>query len=102
MLSKTAIRITTLTAIKSAGALALYNIYPKRYISPQIKKAQSLKIGPWMIWLPGTDSNCRPSGYKCPDISTRLGLSHHPSLILVRAEGVGRFPRNSPEYEPKL
>jgi hypothetical protein len=30
-------------------------------------------------WLPGTDSNCRPSGYKCPDISTRLGLSHHPS-----------------------
>jgi site-specific DNA recombinase len=32
-------------------------------------------------WLPGTDSNCRPSGYKCPGISTRLGLSHHPSQI---------------------
>jgi hypothetical protein len=32
-------------------------------------------------WLPGTDSNCRPSGYKCPGISTRLGLSHHPSKI---------------------
>jgi hypothetical protein len=30
-------------------------------------------------WLPGTDSNCRPSGYKSPGISTRLGLSHHPS-----------------------
>ena len=30
-------------------------------------------------WLPGTDSNRRPSGYKCPGISTRLGLSHHPS-----------------------
>jgi site-specific DNA recombinase len=39
-------------------------------------------------WLPGTDSNCRPSGYKCPDISTRLGLSHHPSQFLgLRVSG---------------
>jgi hypothetical protein len=29
-------------------------------------------------WLPGRDSNPRPIGYKCPDISARLGLSHHP------------------------
>jgi|GEM_PF-6994989 len=40
------------------------------------------------LWLPGTDSNCRPSGYKCPDISTRLGLSHHPSQFLgLRVSG---------------
>jgi hypothetical protein len=31
-----------------------------------------------LIWLPGRDSNPRPIGYKCPDISARLGLSHHP------------------------
>jgi hypothetical protein len=30
------------------------------------------------IWLPGRDSNPRPIGYKGPDISARLGLSHHP------------------------
>ena len=42
------------------------------------KNRQSWRIE---IWLPGTDSNRRPSGYKCPDISTRLGLSHHPSHI---------------------
>jgi len=39
-------------------------------------------------WLPGTDSNRRPSGYKCPGISTRLGLSHHPSPKLeLRVSG---------------
>ena len=41
-----------------------------------------------IYWLPGTDLNRRPSGYKCPDISTRLGLSHHPSRILgMRVSG---------------
>jgi len=30
-------------------------------------------------WLPGQDSNLRPAGYKCPDFSTGLGLSLHPS-----------------------
>jgi site-specific DNA recombinase len=36
------------------------------------------KSGLSEIWLPGRDSNPRPIGYKCPDISARLGLSHHP------------------------
>jgi len=29
-------------------------------------------------WLPGRDSNPQPSGYKCPRISSGLGLSLHP------------------------
>jgi len=29
-------------------------------------------------WLPGEDSNLEPCGYKCPILSDRLGLSHHP------------------------
>ena len=29
-------------------------------------------------WLPGQDSNLRPIGYECPNISIGLGLSHHP------------------------
>ena len=46
----------------------------------------SLSIRGWIdrsgvrSWLPGRDSNPRPIGYKCPDISARLGLSHHPSI----------------------
>jgi len=53
------------------------------------------------FWLPGTDSNRRPSGYKCPDISIRLGLSHHPSPTSgLRVSGAS--PDVSPGYEPKL
>jgi hypothetical protein len=45
------------------------------------KRVSSHDGHPFRIeWLPGTDSNRRLSGYKCPGISTRLGLSHHPSL----------------------
>jgi len=29
-------------------------------------------------WLPGLDLNQQPCGYKCPFVSERLGLSHHP------------------------
>ncbi len=40
-------------------------------------------------WLPGQDSNLRPIGYEFPDISTGLGLSHHPPE--ESGEGVGRL-----------
>jgi hypothetical protein len=48
-------------------------------------------------WLPGTDSNRRLSGYKCPDISIRLGLSHHPSQIVgLRVSGASPgIPRST-------
>jgi len=39
----------------------------------------------WPNWLPGRDSNPRPIGYKCPDISARLGLYHHPLASGCRA-----------------
>jgi hypothetical protein len=54
------------------------------------------------FWLPGTDSNRRPSGYKYPDISTRLGLSHHPSLTSgLRVSGASPAEPLA-GYEPKL
>ena len=49
------------------------------------KAASQVKNGLFENWLPGRDSNPRPIGYKCPDISARLGLSHHPPDA-----GVGR------------
>lgn len=50
------------------------NIYGLRKPPPGVSKKRT-------DWLPGTDSNRRLSGYKGPDISTRLGLSHHPSQM---------------------
>jgi hypothetical protein len=66
----------------------LGGIYIHTKFSPSLipipKKARPFSIDRALefTWLPGTDSDRRPSGYKCPDISTRLGLSHHPSRIL--------------------
>ena len=69
------------------------NSYQKR------KATSRMKSGLSGIWLPGRDSNPRPIGYKCPDISARLGLSHHPPSIaedgcraLVRFIGWGPQP----------
>jgi len=58
---------------KPFDRLALTNAaYQKRKATSRVKSGLS------QIWLPGRDSNPRPIGYKCPDISARLGLSHHP------------------------
>ena len=38
-------------------------------------------------WLPGQDSNLRPAGYKCPSLSTGLGLSLHPPEFQGRVSG---------------
>ncbi|HEY3475930.1 MAG TPA: hypothetical protein VGK56_15065, partial [Anaerolineales bacterium] len=38
-------------------------------------------------WLPGQDSNLRPAGYKAPNLSTGLGLSHHPPEKQGRVSG---------------
>jgi len=65
---------------KPFDILALTNAgYQKRKATSRVKSGLS------EIWLPGRDSNPRPIGYKCPDISARLGLSHHP-----RQADVGR------------
>ena len=66
------------------GALILnyrkpFDLLALTNVAHQEKKATSrAKSGLSEIWLPGRDSNPRPIGYKCPDISARLGLSHHP------------------------
>ena len=45
------------------------------YKKPFDALAKGLQSGDW---LPGQDSNLRPIGYKCPRISSGLGLSLHP------------------------
>ena len=52
---------------------------------PKEKATSRMKSGLSEIWLPGRDSNPRPIGYKCPDISARLGLSHHPPMRMSGA-----------------
>ncbi len=46
-----------------------------------------------MAWLPGEDSNLRPAGYKCPGISTGLGLSLRPPVSRVGRRALLRHYR---------
>lgn len=41
----------------------------------------SVRYGPCLVWLPGSDSNQQPSGYKRPSIAAGLGLSHLPRKL---------------------
>jgi len=43
-----------------------------------IPLAEGDKLSYRLPWLLGLDSNQQPTGYKCPSISTGLGLSLHP------------------------
>jgi hypothetical protein len=38
----------------------------------------SSTLNTFILELPGQDSNLRPIGYTCPNVSARGGLSHHP------------------------
>jgi hypothetical protein len=53
------------------------------------------------VWLLGQDSNLEPSGYKRPEISSGLGLSHRP----FRRSGLrasGASPESDSGYELAL
>ena len=57
MLAEAAIWVAAVTTVKSASGLALEDIGPEFHCK---KKARI--SWPIIFWLPGTDSNCRPSG----------------------------------------
>jgi len=61
-----------------AGAYFVEQIVKSKMSAHEERRAAFKKCGPSLTWLPGRDSNPRPIGYKCSDISVRLGLSHHP------------------------
>ena len=61
MLPEALFNITGLAAIVSTGGFTLDDIDPVRQVFP-IKKARLNESGLEYSWLPGTDSNCRPSG----------------------------------------
>ena len=57
MLAEAAIWVAAVTTVISASAFALDDV------GPEVHGKKKARISwPVIIWLPGTDSNCRPSG----------------------------------------
>ena len=59
------------------GTKRTMGFIPRRLALNGNRRNQRIKL-----WLLGQDSNLQPSGYKRPGISSRLGLSLHPSRTI--------------------